>query len=493
MTGDRADLAARVPDLGGSLVLCVGDVMLDRFVEGEVDRISPEAPVPVLRVTRRSAMLGGAGNVARNVSALGARAILVGLVGEDETADELRALCDADPLVTAELIADPGRPTTIKTRFLAGAQQLLRADEERAVEPSADMEEALLAAVRRGIEAGAQVVVLSDYGKGALSRAVIEGAIAAAGELPVVVDPKGRDCDRYRGATLITPNRAELADATGMPTVSDGEVAAAAAALIRGAGIGNVLATRGAAGMLLLAGEPGAAPEVIPAEAREVFDVSGAGDTVVATVAAAIPLGLPLADCARLANAAAGLAVAKAGTASVTAEELSGALHHEEVRAAEHKLLSRDALVERVAAWRRRGLTVGFTNGCFDLLHPGHIHLIRQARASCDRLVVALNTDASVRRLKGEGRPVQSEAARATVLGSLGDVDAVVLFDEDTPLALIEAVRPDVLVKGADYSRDQVIGAEVVERHGGRVVLAELLDGHSTTGTIARLERSGAY
>jgi len=483
---DRSHLAARLDDLKVASVLCVGDAMLDRYVEGEVERISPEAPVPVLRVTRRAAMPGGAGNVARNIAALGAAARVVAVVGRDDAGQELAALIEAQDGVTADLAVIDGRPTAVKTRHLAAGQQLLRTDEESTAPLAGGAEASFLERAIAGLSKAA-AVVLSDYGKGALTDRVLAEIVAAANAAakPVLVDPKGGDYGRYRGATLVTPNRKELAEAAHMPTDGDEAIVAAAHRLVEDCGLGAVLATRGAAGMTLVTAD--GTVTHLPAEAREVFDVSGAGDTVIAAVAAGLAVGLPLADAASLANVAGGIVVGKTGTAVAHAGEVAAALHRQDLMAGEPKLVSPEQLVERVAAWRRRGLTVGFTNGCFDLLHPGHVSLLTQARAACDRLVVGLNSDASARRLKGDSRPVQSEAARAAVLGSLASVDLVVLFGEDTPIRLIEEIRPDVLVKGADYAIDQVVGADVVQANGGRVLLADLTPGYSTTATIAKM------
>jgi D-beta-D-heptose 7-phosphate kinase/D-beta-D-heptose 1-phosphate adenosyltransferase len=486
----RSDLVGRLGALRGARVLCIGDVMLDRFVYGEVERISPEAPVPVLRVERESAMLGGAGNVARNLAALGAAARFVSVVGRDEAGREVAVLCNALVDCAHELVAEGQRRTTIKTRFFAGAQQIVRADHETALPIAARTETAL---IRHAMDhlAGVSVVVLSDYGKGVLTERVASEVIAAAvaAGKTVIVDPKAPDYRRYRGATLITPNRKELAEAAHMPVAGDDEIARAAAQLIATHDFGAVLATRGADGMTLITRERPEAPLHLPTEAREVFDVSGAGDTVVATIAAALAGGFALAEAAALANAAAGIVVGKSGTAVAHPDELAAALHRQDLLTGEGKVVTPERLRERVADWRRRGLKVGFTNGCFDLLHPGHVSLLSQARAAADRLVVGLNSDASVRRLKGEGRPVQSEAARAMVLGSLASVDLVVIFGEDTPMALIEAIEPDVLVKGADYTKDKVVGGAFVEAHGGRVLLADLVPGQSTSATIARMAR----
>jgi D-beta-D-heptose 7-phosphate kinase/D-beta-D-heptose 1-phosphate adenosyltransferase len=336
------------------------------------------------------------------------------------------------------------------------------------------------------LASGYDVMVLSDYGKGVLDGGFAARLIAMArgADRKVVIDPKGRDYAPYRGADILTPNGPELAEATGMQTREDGDVEKAARTLIDQFELGAVLATRGARGMTLV--EKAGAVFHLPARAVEVFDVSGAGDTVIAVLAAALAAGAPPIEAAMFANAAAGVVVAKLGTATCSLEELAGALQGHS-RVTHDAVLGRDHLAREVAAWRRSGLRIGFTNGCFDLLHAGHISLIRQARAACDRLIVGLNTDASVKRLKGEGRPVNGEHARAVVLASLADVDAVTLFGEDTPVELIKAIKPDVLVKGADYSEATVVGADIVKGYGGRVVLADLTPGFSTTGTIARM------
>lgn len=481
-----SDLSRHIEALSATTVLCVGDVMLDRYVHGAVDRISPEAPIPVLHIARIAEHLGGAGNVAANLVALGAATRFVSVVGDDEPGAILlrqvaEQLADGDGVVV-----EPGRQTTVKTRFLASNQQLLRADSETVAPVTPDSIAAVLSAASTALES-VGAVILSDYGKGVLTEGVVAALITAARTVgrPVVVDPKGRDFRRYRGASVVTPNRKELAMATGLPVGDDAQVVAAALHLIETCGIDAVVATRSEQGMSVItrSGEV----RHLPAEAREVFDVSGAGDTVVATLAAALGAGASLADAARLANLAGGIVVGKVGTAVARAPELLSALHHQEWQHGEAKVAALEEAVERTERWRRRGQRIGFTNGCFDLLHPGHVSLLAQSRAACDRLVVGLNSDASVRRLKGERRPVQSEASRAAVLASLASVDMVVIFGEDTPIDLIRALRPDVLIKGADYRVDEVVGADIVQSYGGRVLLADLKDGHSTTATIARL------
>jgi len=483
---DRARLADALDRFAGARVAVIGDLMLDRYVYGDADRISPEAPVPVLRVREEVEMLGGAGNVLRNLAALGVRTACAGVVGDDDDGKRVAELLARESGAAPHVVTARGWTTIRKTRFVAGGHQLLRVDRERAEPLPKAAEDELVARLVPAL-AGATAVVLSDYGKGALTARVIAAAVAAAAaaRIPVLADPKGRDFAKYRGAALITPNRKELAEAANLPAGTDEEMAAAARAIRERAGIAAVLGTRGAQGMTLL--DAAGTVHQIPAEAREVFDVSGAGDTVIAAVAAGLAAGLALLDAVRIANVAAGIVVAKAGTAVAHPAEIRAAVERQEARSAEGKVVARAAAAERTALWRRRGLRVGFTNGCFDLLHPGHLHLLGQARAECDRLVVGLNSDASVKRLKGNGRPVREEAARAAVLAGLADVDLVTVFEEDTPEALIGELRPDVLVKGADYTLDTVVGADRVRAYGGRVVLAELLPGHSTSATVAKL------
>ncbi len=481
-------LAARIADLANGRVLCVGDLMLDRYVYGTVSRISPEAPIPVFHIDREAAMLGGAGNVVRNLTALGAGVAFVAVVGDDAVGRKLTEMVGEDARIEPYLLVERGRPSTVKTRYIADGQQLLRADSET-TRPVADALGETLERLVAGALEGCDVAVLSDYAKGVLSDAVIAAAIAAARAAgkPVIVDPKGKDYTRYRGAHVLTPNHRELAAETGIAADDDDAVARAAAALAARCEAETVVVTRGGDGMSVVARD--GAVTHLPAEAREVFDVSGAGDTVVATLAAAMARGASVVEAARLANHAAGVVVGKLGTAVVYADELLHAVHADEWAAIEAKIATPAGAAARVARWRAEGLRIGFTNGCFDLLHPGHVSLLAQARAACDRLVVGLNSDASVARLKGADRPIQSETARSQVLASLAPVDLVVVFDEDTPLALIEALRPDVLVKGADYRRDEVVGGDLVESWGGRVLLAKLAPGHSTTRTIARIAK----
>ena len=473
-------------DPPGLRILVLGDVMLDRFLYGDVERISPEAPVPVVRLRETRAMPGGAGNVARNIAALGGQAVLIGLRGGDAAGSDLATQLAATPGVTDAMVGSAARPTICKMRVIAGTQQLVRLDDEVAAPADAAEEAALLGALRAALPES-KALVLSDYAKGVLAPAVVAGAIAAAraAGIPVLADPKSDDFARYRGASLLTPNARELARAARLPTGTEAEVAAAARAVMARAGIPALLCTRADKGMTLVRADGAVAS--VPAEAREVFDVSGAGDTVIATLALAHAAGHGLEAAMRIANAAAGIVVGKLGTATVSAEELAHALHAQgEASPGGDALLDRAAAQRLVAEWKAHGLRVGFANGCFDILHAGHVALLRAARRRCDRLVVALNTDESTARLKGPSRPVNPLADRAAVIAALAAVDAVVAFAEDTPLELIRALMPDVLVKGADYTVDRVVGADLVQAAGGEVALVELLPGRSTTDVLRR-------
>ncbi len=482
----RSSLIKLVENLNAARVLCVGDVILDHFHYGSVDRISPEAPIPVLKLESEVSMLGGAGNVVRNLVGLKAAVRFATVVGKDSDGREIERLITEEGLDDLPLVDDGSRRTSVKSRYMADGQQMLRTDRETVFPLTEEMQKQLVAQAQE-MMADCGAAVLSDYAKGVLSDDVISHIIAAARETSkmVIVDPKGDDYSRYAGADIITPNRRELHEATGMPTHSDEEVTLAAQFLIDNFDFGAVLATRSKDGMTLLSRD--GTLSHLKAQARDVFDVSGAGDTVVATLAAALAADAELEDAAILSNIAAGIVVGKVGTAVAFAADVISALHHQDLSNAEAKVMALKPALDRIDQWRRGGYTIGFTNGCFDLLHPGHISLLTQAREASGKLVVGLNSDTSVKLLKGDDRPVQTQAARAAVLASLASVDMVIIFSEETPLKLIEELRPDVLIKGADYSVDTVVGADVVKSYGGRIVLAELSPGHSTTATIAKL------
>ncbi|HEX3350309.1 MAG TPA: D-glycero-beta-D-manno-heptose-7-phosphate kinase [Acetobacteraceae bacterium] len=467
-------------------VVVLGDVMLDRYVLGEVRRISPEAPIPVLRAAARRSVPGGAANVARNVASMGARAVLVGVVGDDAGASELASLLAAHGNIENALVAAANRATTVKTRFMSGPHQLLRLDEEDQEPIGGALESAVLERFEMAL-AGADAVVISDYAKGVLTDRVLRVAIerARAARVPVIADPKRATFAAYRHATVLTPNHTEAAGATGIHEGDDEAVEASGRLALQQSEADAVVVTRSERGLTLVRRDGPALH--VPTRARAVADVSGAGDTFVAAFAIMLAGRATLDDAAVIANIAAGVSVGKPGTATVDHAELVAALHHRELQAAEDKVVDLGLALARVAKWRSQGYRVGFTNGCFDLIHPGHVRLLQAARAACDRLVVGLNSDASVKRLKGPERPVQNEMARATVMASIASADLVVLFEEDTPERLIEAIRPDILFKGADYRIDQVVGGAFVQQHGGRVVLIDLEEGHSTTNTIRRI------
>lgn len=466
-------------------VLVIGDLMLDKFSYGKVSRISPEAPVPVLHIAREDTMLGGAANVACNVSTLGAQPVLIGVIGDDKDAQTFRGLLGTfGDGIEDGTISIAGRPTTTKLRLVAQGQQIVRADSEQSQQIDPDTEEALIDCYEAALET-CDIVCVSDYGKGVLTDRVLEAVFATAKKAckSVIVDPKRVDFAGYAGAQFIKPNASELSRATGLRVETDDEAAVAARKMISLTGA-DILCTRSEKGISLF--RAGAEPLHMATQAREVYDVSGAGDTVMAAFAIATAADRPMPEAVRIANTAAGIVVMRQGTATVTAAELDEAMrkrrHHGRSDAAQGWT---DAAAIR-HVWADRGLTVGFTNGCFDIIHPGHISLLRQAAKACDRLIVGLNTDASVKRLKGETRPFQPEHDRATVMAALEMVDLVVLFDDDTPLELIRRLMPDVLVKGADYRPDQVVGADVVTTAGGRLELVDLVEGRSTSNIARR-------
>ena len=487
--GTDAELAGLVRRFPDARVLVLGDVMLDRYVVGSSIRLSPEAPIPILRPAARRATLGGAANVALNIATLGGCAVLAGVIGDDAAGAEVATLLAVVGGIEPQLVVAPGRPTTAKTRFMAGSHQLLRLDEETVEPIGAETQAALLgryAAALRGVN----VVVLSDYAKGVLCDDVLRAVLAAAqaSGVTVIADPKRPEFSAYRGAAVLTPNEHEVQIATRIDAEPDEGAERAGACALDQMGGEAVLVTRSKKGLTLVRRNRSVLH--LPARAREVADVSGAGDTLVATLAVALGAGASLTEAAVLANVTAGISVGKQGTATVSQDELLAVLHLEDLVATDRKVASIEQARRRVAGWRMQGLRVGFANGCFDLIHPGHVRLLTEARAACDRLIVGLNTDESVRRLKGPTRPVQNETARATVMASLSPVDLVVLFDEDTPIELIRALRPEVLVKGADYTIDKVVGADLVHGWGGKVLLVDLQQGHSTSGTIRRMTGS---
>ena len=478
-----ADLIALIERFSEANLWVAGDVMLDEYIVGEVARISPEAPVQVVQVSESFARLGGAANVARSISALGARVRLHGVVGTDPAGDEVIRRCGETGIDASAVGRVDQRQTTRKTRVLGMRQQLLRLDWECNDLCPESLSKSLIAKLEEGPAPTA--VIISDYGKGVVTPASIRALIdaAAKAKVPVLVDPHRGDFSIYRGATVLKPNLAELEAATGrrLRGTTETELADIVRDLLETTGVETLVLTLSERGMMVIS--RGEEAEVIPAQPREVYDVTGAGDTVIAVLALALSVGARLADAARIANAAAGIVIREVGATSVQAEELTAELRGR----ATSKVLSWQALAEQVDTWKRKGLRIVFTNGCFDLLHFGHLSLLKQAAEQGDVLLVGINSDSSVARLKGPERPLVPERERIAMLAALESVDAVTVFDEDTPLELIRHIAPDVLVKGEDYEIDEVVGREEVESRGGRVTLVPLLPGYSTSSRIERV------
>ncbi len=465
-------------------VLVVGDLMLDRYIVGDVDRISPEAPVPVLRHAHRYQRPGGAANVAMNLAGLGCQALLAGLWGDDAERRELSTALEAAAIDTAGVVTS-SLPTISKTRIVGRTQQLLRLDIESRDAPSRQDLDNLQARVL-GLVEKVHAVILSDYAKGALTRDLCLATIRAARRagVPILVDPKSSDLSKYSGATMVCPNLNELSLATGVDAHHLDDLLAAAEQQRVEHSFDYITATMSERGIRVLSA---AGSYHSPARAREVFDVSGAGDTVIATLAASLAAKLDIQTATDLANLAAGIVVGKIGTAPIAHHELIALLTPSTPLSGAEKILDRAHLAARISDWRASGETIVFTNGCFDLLHVGHITLLEDCRKFGSKLVLGLNSDASVCRLKGPTRPIVGENERARVMAALAAVDAVVLFAEDTPLELISEIRPDVLVKGGDYTIETVIGHEVVLAAGGRVEIIPTVEGFSTTNIVRKL------
>jgi D-beta-D-heptose 7-phosphate kinase/D-beta-D-heptose 1-phosphate adenosyltransferase len=471
--------------MDGKRALVVGDLMLDKYIWGQVTRISPEAPVPVVRHGREADHEGGAGNVAANIAGLGLDVAVAGFVGADLAGAKLREIFKETGIDGTGIVTLDDRPTIIKTRIIGGHQHVLRIDVEdlRPIRP--DQADELLGNVLRRLSDGFDCLVLSDYAKGVLGDRVCTAVIAEARkrDTPVFVDPKGLDFSRYRGATVLTPNLSELAAAARLGDVPIGQIIDAGRRFVDDLELDFMVLTRGPDGMTLIGHTDSLESRAM---AQEVFDVSGAGDTAIAALAAGHVAGLTGASLLHLANLAASIVVGKVGTVAVQRDWILQALDAK-ARSSRETVYPLDELAALVAEWRARGDRIVFTNGCFDILHEGHVTSLRRAAEEGDRLIVALNDDRSVRDLKGPSRPVNSERARAAVVSALSPVDAVILFNTATPLPLIQALRPDVLVKGGDYSPQDIVGAREVESWGGRVVVVPLVEGYSTTSMIKKM------
>jgi len=461
-------------------VLVAGDAMLDEYWFGDTARISPEAPVPVVRTRSSEQRPGGAANVALNLAALGAASVLNAIIGADDRGRLLTQLLEQRG-VRCEFVRSPELLTIHKLRVLARSQQLLRVDAEQSLEPCA----AELGALFAKLVAGADAVVLSDYGKGTLNRAAELVAACRAAGVPVLIDPKGTDFKRYRGAFALTPNRGEFEAVVG-PCVDEADFLRKGQLLRTELDLQALLVTRGEHGMTLF--RHAAEPLTLPTRAREVFDVTGAGDTVIALLAAGLAAGLDTADAAALANLGAGIVVGKIGVATVSRSELQRALHAE--GSGGRGLVELPELIALVTEAKARGERVVLTNGCFDILHAGHVSYLEEAKSCGDRLIVAVNDDASVTRLKGPARPITPLADRMAVLAGLAAVDWVVPFAEDTPAELVAHVLPDVLVKGGDYRAEQIAGGDTVRKHGGEVRVLSFKPGRSTSALIDAIRRA---
>jgi len=467
-----------IPDFSKTYVVVAGDVMLDQYLFGATSRISPEAPVPVVHVQETDDRPGGAANVAVNLAALGAATRLIGVVGRDSAADSLESILDGLG-IQCDLSRVEDRPTITKTRVQSRGQQLIRLDQENA---AAMPGEALVSSLKKAA-AGAGAVVLSDYGKGALRDVAAMIEVCRDGKVPVLVDPKGTDFSRYRGASVITPNQSEFEAVAGV-CETDEILVERGRQMIADLDLDALLITRSEKGMLLI--ETGAEPLFLSTQAREVYDVTGAGDTVIATLAGALASQQSLAASAALANIAAGLVVRKIGVATVTPTEIRVALHQRGQGG--RGLVQADELLAMVQESRDRDERIVMTNGCFDILHAGHVSYLEEAKSLGDRLIVAVNDDDSVRRLKGDDRPINALEDRMLVLAGLAAVDWVVPFGDDTPAALIESVLPDVLVKGGDYAPEEIAGGKAVLENNGEVRVLAFRDGRSTSRIIERLK-----
>ena len=464
--------------------LVIGDVMLDRYMIGEVGRISPEAPVPIVLLKSQNERAGGAANVAANLALLGIKTHLIGCVGDDAEAASLQKLIHAIGVDTTSIIASKNRPTIAKTRILGGHQQMMRLDQESALPFSESENAQILSAFKTQFMQKPAIVILSDYAKGLLSESVCQHIITEckAQKITVLADPKGRDYNKYKGATALTPNKKETAEAC-HTNVSDAELISKATALKNSLGLQFLAVTRGEEGISLIDENT----HHIAASAQKVFDVSGAGDTVIATLAAGLMHDLAPLQALQLANIAAGVVVGKVGTVPITRSDLIDALSAAQGLSQANKVCDLPHLLQKVENWKASNQKIVFTNGCFDLLHAGHVTYLEAAKKRGDKLILGLNTDRSVSALKGPARPVVNEQDRARVLAALESVDAVILFDEDTPLNLINAIRPNIIAKGSDYCESQVVGGKEVQSWGGEIALIELVEGRSTSNIIAKM------
>lgn len=464
-------------------ILVIGDVMVDKYIWGDVERISPEAPVPVFHIKRNSVVAGGAGNVLSNLVGLGCRVSIIGLIGQDESGQQLQRIFEHENIENLNMVV-PSHTTITKTRVVAHGQQLIRIDDENIVPLEKTHSRDIIELIKTRLS-GIDAIILSDYGKGMfLSFDFANDLISMARNagIPVFIDPKGKDWSKYRGATCITPNTKELELVHGSAISDDENLILAMNEVIERYNLSFLLVTRGPKGMCLL--PRGESPEFIESQALDVWDVSGAGDTVISTLAAGVANGMQFLDATRLANRAAGIVVSKVGTHPISKAELEQSIRMSngfDDGSQTNKLITKESARIQIDAWKSIGEKIIFTNGCFDLLHPGHVYLLNKAKKLGHRLIIGINSDESVNRLKGPERPVLNEQDRAAILCALNSVDLVIIFPEDTPENLISFLKPDILVKGKDYKIEEVVGKDIVESFGGQVQLVEVLKGYSTT------------
>lgn len=471
---------------GAQHALVIGDVMLDRYLIGSVGRISPEAPVPIVLLNQQNERAGGAANVAANLALLGINTHIVGCVGNDSEGTTLANLLARLNVNTQGLYVSSKRPTIAKTRVLSGHQQMLRLDQENSACFDDAENKDLMRAIQQQLALKPSIVILSDYAKGLLSEQTCQTIISQcnAVHIPVIVDPKGHDYRKYKNATALTPNKKETAEACNTH-VDDPELIHKASLLKQQLDLSFLAVTRGEEGITLI----DSATHDLPAVAKQVFDVSGAGDTVIATLAAGMMHKLSVLQSLQLANIAAAVVVGKVGTVPISQADLLEALTNQQSKEQAHKVCDLNQLQTKVAAWKKANQKIVFTNGCFDLLHAGHVTYLEAAKKRGDKLILGLNTDRSVSALKGSTRPVVNETDRARVLAALESVDAVILFDEDTPLNLINAIQPNIIAKGSDYAADQVVGGKEVLSWGGEIALIDLVEGRSTSNIIKKMHR----
>ncbi len=472
-------LLTSIDNLHNVSVCVIGDIMLDTYIYGHIDRISQEAPIPIIRMDGKKHSLGGAGNVIRNLDALGVKVNLIGLIGDDDDGNRIVELLGQMEKLTCNVERVSSVTTTVKTRYICQNYQLLRADSERYFDMSSSMEAIILSKVESALSS-CDVIIISDYNKGAIPASLCRSIInlAKRKDVPVLVDPKGTDYLKYAGATLIKPNKKELSHFFEGVEIH-GHESKFANDLRARTGAQYVLLTMGSDGMLLIDEEKSIKHT---ASQRKVYDVCGAGDTVIATLAAFYATGVSMDDAVMIANVAAGIAISKPGPAVVTPDDLRTELEFTD------KKCSVKSLLNLVKGWREKNFTVGFTNGCFDLIHSGHISTLKFCKQKCDRLIVGLNSDRSVRVLKGELRPINDENQRALILSEFSSVDAVTIFDESSPESLIGAIRPDVLIKGGDYHEDEILGASLVKSYGGKVFISPYMNGYSSTNILRKIE-----